>query len=139
MSAIPPATSPPSAHTAVTQSTQPATSVPVPAPTQAPKSDWRVIKSLLPYLWDFKGRVTLAITFLVTAKVANIGVPLLLKEIIDSLDSKQAALAVPVALLAAYGLLRLSSTLFGDPGENATTAHAGGGTRTAPLFASRAA
>ena len=82
-----------------------------PAPT---KSDWRVIRSLLPYLWDFRWRVALAVTFLVTAKVANIGVPLLLKEIVDSLDKSRAILIVPFALLAAYGLLRLSSTLFGE-------------------------
>ena len=82
---------------------------PVPA-----KSDWRVIRSLIPYLWDFRWRVGLALTFLVTAKVANIGVPLLLKEIVDSLDKSKAVLVVPFALLAAYGLLRLSSTLFGE-------------------------
>ncbi len=78
------------------------------------KSDWRVLRSLLPYLWDFRWRVGLALTFLITAKVANIGVPLLLKEIVDSLDKSKAVLVVPFALLAAYGLLRLSSTLFGE-------------------------
>ena len=82
--------------------------------TPRAKSDWRVIRSLLPYLWDFRWRVALALTFLVTAKVANIGVPLLLKEIVDSLDKSKAILVVPFALLAAYGLLRLSSTLFGE-------------------------
>ena len=98
-----------------------------PVPTAAPstngtiattpvpiKSDWHVIRSLLPYLWDFRWRVGLALTFLITAKVANIGVPLLLKEIVDSLDKSKAVLVVPFALLAAYGLLRLSSTLFGE-------------------------
>ncbi len=80
----------------------------------ATKSDWRVIRSLIPYLWDFRWRVALALTFLITAKVANIGVPLLLKEIVDSLDKSKAILVVPFALLAAYGLLRLSSTLFGE-------------------------
>ena len=85
------------------------------APAAAPaKSDWRVIRSLIPYLWDFRWRVALALTFLVTAKLANIGVPLLLKEIVDSLDKSKAILVVPFALLAAYGLLRLSSTLFGE-------------------------
>ncbi|MBL8514903.1 MAG: metal ABC transporter permease, partial [Betaproteobacteria bacterium] len=82
------------------------------APT--PKSDWSVIRSLLPYLWDFRWRVGLAILFLVTAKLANIGVPLLLKEIVDSLDKSKGILVVPIALLAAYGLLRLSSTFFGE-------------------------
>ena len=82
--------------------------------TTASKSDWRVIRSLLPYLWDFRWRVALALTFLITAKIANIGVPLLLKEIVDSLDKSKAILVVPFALLAGYGLLRLSSTLFGE-------------------------
>jgi ATP-binding cassette subfamily B protein len=58
--------------------------------------------------------VALALVFLVTAKLANIGVPLLLKEIVDSLDKTKAVLAVPIALLVGYGLLRLSSTLFGE-------------------------
>ena len=80
----------------------------------AVKSDWRVIHSLLPYLWDFRWRVALALTLLITAKLANIGVPLLLKEIIDSFDKSNAVLVVPFALLAAYGLLRMSSTLFGE-------------------------
>ena len=88
--------------------------VTVTPPATAAKSDWRVVRSLIPYLWDFRWRVALALTFLVTAKLANIAVPLLLKEIIDALDSKSAALAVPFALLGAYGLLRLSSTLFGE-------------------------
>ncbi|MEQ1516907.1 MAG: ABC transporter transmembrane domain-containing protein, partial [Usitatibacteraceae bacterium] len=96
-------------------------STPAPAPVAAgdaaparAKNDWRVIRSLLPYLWDFRWRVALALTFLITAKVANIGVPLLLKEIIDSLDKSKAVLVVPFALLIAYGLLRFSSTLFGE-------------------------
>ena len=89
----------------------PGSTAPAAAPT---KSDWSVIRSLVPYLWDFRWRVALALTFLITAKVTNIGVPLLLKEIVDSLDKSKAVLVVPFALLAAYGLLRLSSTLFGE-------------------------
>jgi len=50
----------------------------------------------------------------VVAKLANIGVPLILKEIVDSLDKSKAILMVPFALLIAYGALRLSSTLFGE-------------------------
>jgi len=75
---------------------------------------WPVMQSLLPYLWDYKWRVALALTFLVTAKVANIGVPLLMKQIVDALDKNKAVLAVPVVLLMGYGLLRLSTTLFGE-------------------------
>ena len=75
--------------------------------TAMPKSGvWPVIRSLLPYLWDYRWRVALALTFLVTAKFANIGVPLVMKQIVDSLDKDKAMLAVPVMLLVAYGLLR---------------------------------
>ena len=107
----------------LTPSAQPANAAPptvpsgaanAPASVPGPKSDWRVIRTLIPYLWDFRWRVALALTFLVTAKLANIGVPLLLKEIVDSLDKSRAVLAVPFAMLLAYGLLRLSSTLFGE-------------------------
>ncbi|MFZ5503396.1 MAG: ABCB family ABC transporter ATP-binding protein/permease [Pseudomonadota bacterium] len=77
-------------------------------------ADWRTIRSLLPYLWEFKGRVVLAMSLLVLAKLANVAVPLALKEIIDALDKSHAVLAVPVLLILGYGLLRLFSTLFGE-------------------------
>src|SRR5215470_19296286 len=80
--------------------------------TQARGADWRAIAHLWPYLWAYKGRVILAIAALVGAKVANVGVPVLLKEIVDSLDVSTAMLAVPLALLVAYGALRLSTTVF---------------------------
>src|SRR5690606_16899995 len=76
--------------------------------------DWRVVRMLLPYLWEYRTRVVNAVVFLITAKLANIGVPLLMKQIVDALDSKQVVLAVPVTLLVTYGLLRLSSTLFAE-------------------------
>ncbi len=69
---------------------------------------------LLPYLWEFKGRVIVALIFLTAAKLANVGVPLVLKEIVDSLDATHAVLMLPLALLAAYGALRLSTTLFAE-------------------------
>ncbi len=69
---------------------------------------------LLPYLWEFKGRVIVALIFLTAAKLANVGVPLVLKEIVDSLDTTHAVLMLPLALLAAYGALRLSTTLFAE-------------------------
>jgi ABC-type transport system involved in Fe-S cluster assembly fused permease/ATPase subunit len=87
-------------------------SLPLPASSQARGGDWRVIGTLLPYLWAYKGRVILALAALIAAKVANVGVPVLLKSIVDALDSRTAMLAVPLALLVAYGLLRLSTTLF---------------------------
>ena len=76
------------------------------------RGDWRTIGTLLPYLWRFKVRVIAALACLVIAKVANVGVPLVLKNIVDSLDRTTALLTVPLALLVAYGLLRLSTTLF---------------------------
>ena len=112
-----------------------------PPPPAAPgarhyRSDWETIKTLLPYLWDFKWRVLLALACLIGAKVANVGVPVVLKGIVDALapaftpgataaaqsaagaasqspaGTATIALAVPVALLVAYGLLRLSTTAF---------------------------
>jgi ATP-binding cassette subfamily B protein len=84
-----------------------------PGPT-AGAGDWRVLRILLPYLWEYRGRVALALAFLVTAKLANVTVPLVLKEVVDGLDPTIAALTVPAALLAAYGLLRFSTTLFAE-------------------------
>ncbi len=85
-------------------------------PNQRPSSnDWKVITHLLPYLWEFKGRVILAMSCLIAAKVANLAVPILLKELIDAMSLPQGAqtlLVVPVALIIAYGLLRLSASLF---------------------------
>ena len=78
------------------------------------RNDWNTIKALLPYLWEFKRRVALALTLLIFAKVANVAVPLVLKGIVDSLSLKDALLVLPIALLAGYGLLRFSATLFGE-------------------------
>jgi ATP-binding cassette subfamily B protein len=75
---------------------------------------WQTLRTLLPYLLEFKGRVILALSFLTAAKLANVGVPLLMKQIVDSLDAKTAVLVLPVALLVIYGLLRLSTTLFAE-------------------------
>lgn len=85
-----------------------------PASAPVPRSDWGVLRRLLPYLWQYRWRVGAALLFMVGAKMANVSVPLLLKELIDSLTLQpgQAALVVPVALLVAYGLLRFSTTLF---------------------------
>ena len=84
-----------------------------PAPV---RSDWATLKRLFPYLWEYKWRALAALTFMLGAKLANVGVPLLLKDLVDSLSLKpgdvQAVLVVPLALLVAYGLLRLSTTLF---------------------------
>ncbi|MEW6312430.1 MAG: ABC transporter ATP-binding protein/permease [Pseudomonadota bacterium] len=78
------------------------------------RNDWKTIKTLLPYLWEFRGRVVLALTLLMLAKIANVTVPLVLKEIVDALNPAQLALTLPLALLLGYGALRFASTLFGE-------------------------
>lgn len=87
-----------------------------PAPPSGNRSDWSTLKTLIPYLWTYKWRVGLALAFLIGAKMANVGVPLVLKRLIDSLTiapgSTQAMLVLPVGILLAYGALRLSTTLF---------------------------
>src|SRR5438874_6468444 len=83
-------------------------------PSGVPHGELSVIRRLLPYLWEYRGRVVLALVFLVTAKLANITVPIVMKGIVDSLSPEHAVLAVPIALLAAYGALRLSTTLFNE-------------------------
>jgi ABC-type transport system involved in Fe-S cluster assembly fused permease/ATPase subunit len=80
----------------------------------AKRSEWRVVPTLLPFLWEYKGRVAVALTFLVTAKLANVGVPLLMKAIVDDLTPTQQILAVPMLLLVAYGFLRFANTLFAE-------------------------
>ncbi|MET3139390.1 ABC-type transport system involved in Fe-S cluster assembly fused permease/ATPase subunit [Undibacterium sp. GrIS 1.2] len=90
-----------------------------PAVNDSPKvtrSDWTTVKTLLPYLWAYKWRVLLALIFLVGAKLANVGVPLILKQLIDRLTitpaHPAAMLVLPLGLLVGYGALRLSTTLF---------------------------
>jgi len=84
-------------------------------PPAQTRRDWQTIRFLLPYLWAYRGRAALALLFLVLAKLANVGVPLALKEIVDYLDSPGLReLALPVALLLAYGMLRLGSSAFNE-------------------------
>ncbi|MDH4417782.1 MAG: ABC transporter ATP-binding protein/permease [Acidovorax sp.] len=87
--------------------------VAAPAPVQ---SDWATLHRLLPYLWQYKWRVIAAIVFMIGAKFANVGVPILLKTLVDAMSFKPgdpaALLVVPVGLLVAYGALRLSTSLF---------------------------
>ncbi|MDO8894947.1 ABC transporter ATP-binding protein/permease [Nitrosomonas sp.] len=80
----------------------------------ATRNNLKTIAALLPYLWEFKVRVVLALSLLVLAKLANVSVPLVLKEIVDALDQPRAMLVLPVFLLVSYGVLRLCSTLFGE-------------------------
>jgi ATP-binding cassette, subfamily B, heavy metal transporter len=91
-----------------------ASSAPLPAPPdRAHRGDWRTIGTLLPYLLAYKGRVSLALGCLVAAKLANVGVPLVLKEIVDRLTvAGPQVLVLPLGLLVAYGAMRLSTTAF---------------------------
>jgi ATP-binding cassette, subfamily B, heavy metal transporter len=86
------------------------------APAAGPRSDWGTLRKLLPYLWRYRFRVALALGFMVAAKAANVSVPLLLKQLVDSLSiqpgSAAALMVVPVGLLLAYAGLRFSTTLF---------------------------
>jgi ABC-type transport system involved in Fe-S cluster assembly fused permease/ATPase subunit len=79
------------------------------------RDDRKTLETLLPYLWEYRGRVLIALGALILAKVANVGVPLVLKEIVDALDVQgQEALALPLFLLAGYGLLRFMSSAFNE-------------------------
>jgi ATP-binding cassette subfamily B protein len=85
------------------------------APTQRLSgSEWRALRLLVPYLLEYKWRVAAALGFLVSAKLANVGVPLVMKQLVDSLDARTAVLVVPIALLTIYGTLRFSTTLFAE-------------------------
>jgi ATP-binding cassette subfamily B protein len=79
------------------------------------RNDWKTLRMLFPYLWEYRGRLGIALAFLAVAKLANIGVPVALKAIVDALDVEDPGLqlvTVPLALLVAYGLLRFSTSLF---------------------------
>ena len=90
--------------------------LPAHTPPRVAASDWITLRKLFPYLWEYKWRVMAALSFMVGAKLANVGVPLLLKELIDAMTPQptgaQVALVVPLALLIGYGLLRLSVSGF---------------------------
>ncbi len=77
--------------------------------------DWTAIKSLIPYFMEFRGRVFLALLFLLLAKLANVMIPFVMKYIVDALDSNQSQIiVVPIIFLAMYGVLRLGTILFGE-------------------------
>ena len=92
-------------------------SMPPPADAEPAKLSWKTLKSLWPYLNEYRGRIVIAMMCLVAAKLATIVVPFILKYIVDGLDSNQLpekVLALPLGLLLAYGLARLSTTLFNE-------------------------
>jgi ABC-type transport system involved in Fe-S cluster assembly fused permease/ATPase subunit len=79
------------------------------------RRDWYNLRSMLPFLWEYRGRALLALGSLVLAKVANVGIPVVLKQIVDAMgQSPTVQLVLPLSLLLAYGLLRLSSSLFNE-------------------------
>jgi ATP-binding cassette, subfamily B, heavy metal transporter len=108
-----------------------------PAAVQPRRSDWATLSRLFPYLWQYKWRVMVALGFMVAAKVANVSVPLLLKELVDAMTippgSPQALLVVPLGLLLAYGGLRLSTTLFTELRELVFAKATEGATRSIAL------
>jgi ATP-binding cassette subfamily B protein len=77
-------------------------------------NDLKTLKSLAPFLWDYRGRVVIALGSLILAKVANVGIPLVLKDIVDALDTQNTQLVLPLAFLLAYGALKLASSLFNE-------------------------
>ncbi|MCC5795798.1 MAG: ABC transporter ATP-binding protein/permease [Methylophaga sp.] len=77
--------------------------------------DWKAIRSLLPFIWQFRGRVLFALALLSLAKLANVGVPVVLKGAVDALDPQQQEIIyLPVILLLAYGALRLASSVLSE-------------------------
>jgi ATP-binding cassette subfamily B protein len=102
-----------------------------------PRSDWATLRRLFPYLWQYKWRVIAALAFMVAAKGANVGVPLLLKELVDAMTiqpgSALALLVVPLGLILAYGLLRLSTSVFTELRELVFAKATEGATRSIAL------
>ncbi len=102
-----------------------------------PRSDWATLRRLFPYLWQYKWRVIAALAFMVAAKAANVGVPLLLKELVDAMTiqpgSAMALLVVPLGLIVAYGLLRLSTSVFTELRELVFAKATEGATRSIAL------
>lgn len=103
-------------HESAVRAATPAGTAADAAQPAAKRSDWATLGRLLPYFWEYRWRVAAALSCLVAAKAANVGVPILLKTLVDALDLKpgdaRAVLVVPVGLLLAYGLLRLSTSIF---------------------------
>ena len=101
------------------------------------RSDWGTLRRLFPYLWQYKFRVIAALTFMVGAKLTNVGVPVLLKELVDTMNiapgSAKALMVVPMGLLLAYGLLRLSTSLLTELRELVFAKATEGATRAIAL------
>src|SRR3569832_1195660 len=86
---------------------------PVDSPTPSSRRDLKTIRSLLPYLWEYRSRVLWAEGCLILAKAATVNIPLMLKGIVDQLDvARNPVLFLPFAFLFGYGALRLASSAF---------------------------
>ncbi len=106
-------------------------------PGSAPASDWRTLARLAPYLWRYRWRVAAALLMVTGAKLSNVGVPILLKELVDRMNIRAgdpaALLVVPVGLLLAYGLLRLMTSAFTELRELVFAKATQGATRQVAL------
>ncbi|MGB5604829.1 MAG: ABC transporter transmembrane domain-containing protein, partial [Gammaproteobacteria bacterium] len=78
------------------------------------RKDWQNLKRLFPFVWEYRGRVAIALICLILSKLAFVGMPLVLKEIVDGLDSESGVVVLPIVLLLAYGVLRMASSLFNE-------------------------
>ena len=83
------------------------------------RRDWHNLRGMLPFLWEFRGRALFALSCLVLSKVANVGVPLVLKEIVEHFERMRdepllLAGVLPLSLLFAYGALKLGASLFNE-------------------------
>ena len=79
------------------------------------RRDWQNLSKLSTYVWDYKGRVGLALACLILSKLAVVGVPLVLKQIIDNLDNATAsAISMAFVFVAVYGALRLAGSFFNE-------------------------
>ncbi len=85
-----------------------------PTPPGAPRGEWQTLRALLPYLWQYKWRVGIALACLVLAKLANVAVPIVLKDIVDGVSGTPAlaVAAVPVGFIVGYGAMRIMATVF---------------------------
>ena len=106
-------------------------------PGSAPVSDWATLARLAPYLWRYRWRVAAALLMVTGAKLSNVGVPILLKELVDRMNIKAgdpaALLVVPAGLLLAYGLLRLMTSVFTELRELVFAKATQGATRQVAL------
>jgi ABC-type transport system involved in Fe-S cluster assembly fused permease/ATPase subunit len=108
-------------------------------PTTLPgsvRADMKTLRTLAPFLWQYRGRVLLSLLFLVLAKAANVGLPVVLKHVVDRLDASNVkTLALPLLLLFLYGALKLASALFNELRDSVFARVRHGATRSISLKA----